>query len=357
LSSVSTELAVRLGQSPALLPHAFDVAHDRVIFVEMTRGDYQQASFLDARLLAAGALRESFAWHDVTDAIEAAPLRERCGFIFHIGHVGSTLLSRLMGAHARVFALREPLVLRTFALLAAERDNTIWSKEEIDARLTGCLALLSRTFEESQLAVIKATSFVSELASVLLARAAAPRALIMYVAPESYLATIMGGPNSREEARILTPQRLRRLQRRIGSDAWPRAALSEGESVALGWACEMSALAPAARAAGARARRVDFENFLAAPAEVLHAALAHFAIDATPGELRTILEGPDVHRYAKAPEHAYDARLRDEILNEARATHAAEIRRGLQWLERAAREFEAVRDALEFAAAGARETG
>jgi hypothetical protein len=348
-----TELAARLGASPALLPHALDVAHDRVLFVELTRGDYQHASFLDARLLAAGAVPRAFAWQEVMGAIEAAQLRERCGFIFHIGHVGSTLLSRLMGAHARVFALREPLVLRTFALLAAERDNTLWSAEETDARLTGCLALLSRTFEESQLAVIKATSFVSELASGLLARAAAPRALIMYLAPESYLATIMGGPNSREEARILTPHRLRRLQRRIGSDAWPRAALSEGESVALGWACEMSALAPAARAAGARARPLDFEKFLAAPGEVLHGALAHFGVDATPGELRAILEGPDLRRYAKAPEHAYDARLRDEVLKEARATHAAEIRRGLQWLERAAREFEAVRDALEFAAAGA----
>jgi hypothetical protein len=353
LTSVA-ELSAWLGKSPELLPHALDVSDDRVHFVEMTRADYAQASFLDARLLSAGKTRHTFAWRDVAAALRSAALREHCGFIFHIGHVGSTLLSRLMGSHARVFALREPLVLRTFALLLAENANTMWSAGEYDAHLADCLALLSRTYKPGQLAIIKATSFVSELAPALLARAAAPRALIMYVPPESYLATILGGPNSREEARILTPHRLQRLQRRIGCEAGALASLSEGESIALGWACEMSALARAACTAGVRARGVDFEKFLSAPGEVLHGALAHFGIEATPGELRAILEGPDMHRYAKAPEHAYDARLRAEVLTEARATHAAEIHRGLAWLERAARQFDAVGDALEFAATGAR---
>jgi hypothetical protein len=344
-----------LEKSPRLFPYALELPSDSVAFVELSRADYTRASFLDARILTAGTVQHAFAWREVTPAIEAAALAERCNFIFHIGHVGSTLLSRLTGAHARVFALREPMVLRTFAHLQRDPGESAqpWSAGEFDVRLGGCLKLFSRTFDPQQCALVKATSFVSDLAPALLMRASAPRAIMMYVAPETYLATIFGGPNSREEARMLAPQRLRRLRRRVGRDAWP-GALTEGEALALGWACEMSALTQAARAAGSRALPLDFEKFLAAPADSLRAVLRHFDIEASAGEVATIIDGPEMGRYSKAPEHAYDAALRRAVLDEARALHGAEIRRGLSWLEHAAKEFSAVRDALSFAATSGR---
>ncbi len=345
-----------LRNSPRLFPHALDLGSDRVAFVELERAEYARASFLDARILTAHTLQHSFAWGEAAAAIEAAGLIERSNFIFHIGHVGSTLLSRLTGAHARVFALREPTVLRTFAHLQSEPQQVphSLSAADLDARLGGCLKLLSRTFDPQQCATIKATSFVSELAPALLARASAPQAVLMFVAPQTYLASIFGGPNSRDEARMLTPQRLRRLRRRSGQDAWSDAPLSEGEALALGWACEMAALAQAARVAGARALPLDFERFLAAPADSLRAVLRHFGIEATAGELEVLVGGPDMRRYSKAPEHAYDAALRRAVLEEAHSLHAAEIRRGLAWLERAAMQFSAVRDALAFAQAASR---
>jgi hypothetical protein len=173
----------------------------------------------------------------------------------------------------------------------------------------------------------------------------------MYVSPESYLATILGGANSRQEAKILAPSRLRRLHRRIGAEPWRIESLSEGETLALGWACEMSALAQAARAAGERALRLDFDQFLARPPAVLFEALRHFDIETTSSEGEAIIAGPHMRRYSKAPEHAYDAALRFAVLSEARATHGAEIERGLRWLDRAAAEFAPVRDALLFASA------
>jgi hypothetical protein len=111
----------------------------------------------------------------------------------------------------------------------------------------------------------------------------------------------------------------------------------------------MSALEHAARAAGTRILRIDFDQFLADPSAHLFAAMHHFGIDATADEVRAILDGPDLRRYSKAPEHAYDASLRQEVLNEARRTHGVEIRRGLRWLELAASETAVVRDALVFA--------
>jgi hypothetical protein len=350
-TSSMDELAQSLAGSPVLFPHALDVGKDSVSFIRLERADYERASFLDARILSAQAAVQSMPWREVAAAVDAAQLAEHCTYIFHIGHVGSTLLSRLIGSHPRAFGLREPMILRVFAQLQAETGlrPPDWSESRFDARLSACLKLLSRTFDPRQCAVIKATSFVSELAADLLSRTSAPRAVTMCVSPESYLATILGGPNSRQEAKMLLPGRLRRLHRRIGGDVWRPESLSEGETLGLGWACETSALAQAKRAAHDAVLGVDFERFLAHPALILLAALRHLGIDATQGEAEAILRGPHMHRYSKAPEHAYDAVLRSEVLNEARAAHRAEIRRGLAWLDRAAAEFAPVRDAMQFA--------
>jgi hypothetical protein len=348
-------IAEDLGGSPELFPYMLDLPSDGVLFLRLKRTDYERASFLDARLHTPQVTSHALPWPQVAAAIDAARLTERCGFIFHIGHVGSTLLSRLIGAHSRAFSLREPVILRTFAQLSGELEvrPQLLRKEDFDARLTGCLKLLSRTFETRQLPIIKATSFVSEFATNLLSRASTPQAVMMFVSPESYIATILGGPNSRQEAKMLAPSRLLRLHRRIGAEAWQLASLSEGEVLALSWACEMSALAHAAHAGGRRVFPVDFDRFLLSPAALLSSVLRHFGIEAasdaeTANEVRAIIEGPDMRRYSKAPEHAYDAALRRDVLNAARTAHGAEIRRGLAWLDHAAVQSTAVRDALTF---------
>jgi len=283
-------------------------------------------------------------------------------------------LSRLIGAHPRVLALREPLMLRTFAQLRSPSPDTtagrgdlrgdgrggvreIWAREPgaYEKRLSGCLKLLSRTFDPQDLAILKATSFVAEIAPALLGRPAAPKALLLGVSPQSYLATIFGGPNSRKEAEVLLPGRAARLQRRAAARGEAASAdpQSEGEALALAWACETAALAQAAQVAGTRALSMDFDTFLAAPEAHLSRALGHFDRAADAEEIGRILGGPDISRYSKAPEYAYDASLRRDVLAAARSTHGAEIRRGLAWLERGAARSRPIRDALEYAATAA----
>jgi hypothetical protein len=334
------ELQESLARSPEWFPHSLDVRNDSVAFVRLTQSDYARASFLDGRILNQQTIGRVLPWLQVEALVNAAHLAEQCAFIFHIGHVGSTLLSRLIGAHPRVFALREPLILRSFAQAGSESAR-------FEAQLGSSLKLLSRTFNARQTAVIKATSFVSELAANLMSRASRPHAVAIYVSPESYMATILGGPNSRQEAKLLTPSRLARLHGRIGREVWRAETLSEGETLALAWACEMSALALVANTARERVYRVDFDQFLRDPTALL-GVFAHFGIEASAADVRAILAGPDMGRYSKAPEFAYDGALRAAVLNEARATHGAEIKRGLAWLERSSADFDAVRQAMAF---------
>jgi hypothetical protein len=344
------DLQGSLARSPELFPHSLDAHGEKIAFIHLSKSDYERASFLDARILTPRTAVQALTWQQVAAALASANLEERCGFIFHIGHVGSTLLARLIGAHPAAFVLREPLLLRVFARMNfGSKPSPNWSGGATRSRLTDTLKLFSRTFEGAQTPIIKATSFVSELSASLMQRPSAPKALLMFVSPESYLATILGGPASRQEAIALTPDRLRRLHRRIGAEVWQAETLSEGERLALGWACEMSALAQAAAEARDRIYRVNFDEFLTNPASLSN-VFRHFDIDATAAELGAILSGPEMRRYSKAPEYAYDAALRLAVLNEARVEHASEIRRGLNWLERAGAQFEPVRLALRLTA-------
>jgi len=320
----------RLRGSPELFPLDLDPADDAVAVLQLARVDYERASFLDGRLERPPLLRPSFA--EVAAAAEDLPVA--CDFIFHIGHVGSTLLSRLLGFHPQVFSLREPQALRTF--VQAKVAGGPWPDAVLEQRLSLFLALYSRTWAPGERALIKATSVVSEIAPRLLTLAPSARALMMTVAPATYLATILGGPNSRVELRMAAAERLLRLGRRLGATLGPAEAMSEGELAAMSWACEMAGLAAAGAAHPDRVRWVDFDSFLADPSAGLAAALRALHGAAEPEAVARLMSSGFLQRYSKAPTYAYGPEVRREVLRAAQAEAGEEIRRGLDWLERQA---------------------
>ncbi|MBS0275457.1 MAG: hypothetical protein JSR55_13975 [Proteobacteria bacterium] len=322
-----------LSPTPELFPFGLDVGSDSLTLLALSEADYAKASFLDGRLLKPGIQARTMPCASIQSAAAELDLMETCPFIFHIGHVGSTLLSRLLGRHEGVLALREPAILRTLAQLRAEPETfpRRWNDAEFEAHLSTLLKLWSRTFRPDQRAVVKATSFASELAAEILGRAYRPKAIFMFVSPQSYLATILGAENSPREAQMLAPLRARRLHRRIG--AAPQPATSMGELVAMSWASEMTALAAALPAARERILWLDFDRFLADPPSALGACFQHLGIAASDDRIAAIASGPDMRTYSKAQEYNYDAKLRSDVLTQAWAMHGAEIERGLNWLE------------------------
>ncbi len=310
-------------RSPAWLPLEAVGGH-AVRLVRLDEAAYRAASFLDQRLLALGYPHGQCSVPVLEAA--AARLSSRAHWIFHIGHVGSTLVSRLIGAHAEFFALREPALLRT---VAAQSPSPARS-----AALMLALALLGRTWRADQRAVIKATSFVSELAQPVLAGADDPVAIFMFAQPHAYLQTIFAGPVSRVESRQLTAARLARLGQRLDAGEWRPDPRSEGECIAMSWLCEMTVLHQAAARSEPRVAWVDFDDFLVAPAAALRAIFRALGSAPPAHEIEALVGGPLMRQYSKAPEHAYDAELRRSLLLAADHEHAPEIRRGMAWLHR-----------------------
>ncbi len=330
--------------SPRRLPFALDLETDRAAFVELTEAQYADASFLDDRILPLTGSPTWIGWRDLEAAGQG--LGSGCDFIFHVGHVGSTLLSRLLGQSERVFSLREPAILRAISRLedSAERGR----------RLAPVVRLLARVWRPPQRALIKATSFVGEIAPAIMAAADAPRAILMFAAPQAYIAGILAGPASRREMNLLAGSRLARLDRRVGA-GWRLEALGEGERAAMSWACELMGLAALAeRSAGGTVLWIDFDRFLDDPRAGLQRALRHLHGAAVPAEIEAMMSGPELRRYAKAPEHAYDAALRRRVLAQGHAAFREPIAEGLAWLNTLGAAWPPFAAAARAAAAGSR---
>ena len=339
--------------SPEIYPHAYDPSVDMVGVVRLSEAEFRNASFLDQRVLPPGREVSWAPWPALYNQVGRGRPAAGCDFIFHIGHVGSTLLSRLLGEHPAVFSLREPTPLRTLAAVEIDLDSpeSLMSPERFEARLGELIGLLSRTWRPGQKALVKATSTVSALAPRLLGADPQARALMMYSAPEAFLAWMFGARNSIQDLRMTAQLRMRRLHRAIGAQPYRLYDLSPGEFVAMSWAAEMASLATAAAGREARVLTVDFERFLDAPEAALARAFAFLGAQISPAEVEALARSPIMSRYSKAPEHAYDASLRREILDLGRTAQAAEIRKGLVWLEAAAKTHPAVARAVELAGA------
>jgi hypothetical protein len=336
---IESDLLTSLGEQPEWFPHELYATGEALTLLRMDEPAYRQVSFLDQRILGPDSQTRQLSWSQAAAAFSPAARRD-VQFIFHIGNVGSTLISRLLGELPEVFALREPLILRSFAELVRR-----WPGHEGEARIDTLRALLSRTFRPRQRAIVKATSFTSEIASRLVPGGSS--ALFLFATPQHYVENIMAGENSRVTAQMLAPSRVQRLARRCPGFALDPAGLTPARQAALGWACEMSSLeANAARMPADSVMWLDFDRFLADPTRHFAAVAAHFGTEVDPALARAIAEGPLMRRYSKAPEYEYSPQLRAEILAEARWRHAAAISDALGWLNALASRYPAIAQAI-----------
>ena len=302
---------------------ALDPIADLIRFVELSPEAYRAESFLDDRILQRGSKSHLVKWAEV-QATCPADVRTDARWIFHIGHVGSTLVSRLLGELDGVLAVREPRSLR---------DLTFFPREIRDKFVPGTRALMSRTFAKDEAAVIKATSMVSEIAAEL-AGTKAP-ALFLHTSAEVYLQTILAGDGSPAELQTLAAYYAQRAQR----SGLPFQAEAEqpAQVAALVWACEMAALESAAeRIPSDNLRWLDFDRFIEAPTEQLCDTAKFFGLSPKDDRIAEIVSGPLMNRYSKALEYQFGPDTRRQLLALAAQRHGASIATALAMLNRAA---------------------
>jgi hypothetical protein len=324
-----------LAASPDIFVQKLDLARGAALLVQLDETTYRAASFLDDRILTAGL---KGGWVGLAKLLEAAAaIRDTkpLHYIFHTGHVGSTLLSRLLDESGCVLSLREPLPLRTLADArdALGRPESLLSSRDLETLERGLLRLWSRGYAATHSVVLKATSSTCRIAVPLLGMHATARAVYLNLAAEPYLATLLAGQNSGIDLRGHGPVRIRRLQQAINTPLTPLHALSLGELAAMSWLTETWNQHDAVTSFTARVLALDFDQLLAdIPAGMARVA-AHLQLPVEPRWLAAAARSQVLTRYSKSPDFEYSPQLRGELLRESRRSNAAQIAAGLRWLE------------------------
>jgi hypothetical protein len=344
VNSAARDLEALLPVSPNAWAHNLDLPGGRVLVLRLDERTYHAASFLDDRILTPSTQGAWLPGATVSEASRRVGEPRPLHFIFHTGHVGSTLLSRLLDETGLVLPLREPLLLRALADAGESigRTESLLSEAQFGALIDMSRGLWSRGYASTRAVVVKATSSAGRLAPELLARSPASKAVYLGLAAEPYLATLLGGANSATDLRGHGPGRMRRLLAGRCLPLQPLHALSTGELAALGWLAESLSRRDAVTAHGSRVMRLDFDAFLADVPGQLARVASHFGLAADAAVLAKAATGPVLGRYSKAPQLPFPPGERAARLAESRRSNRDEIARGLAWLERLGAEDAAI---------------
>ncbi len=319
---------------PSVYPFQIDWSNGTAVMVQMSPAEFERAAVLDQRAFSGRPQAQQVALADLSARAAALPDRP-LGLVFHVGHCGSTLLSRLLGALPGGFGLREPLPFRDLAAAWAEREQP-WALRSPG----GCRqdqAWLRRIWARrpatAALSVVKATSFCSVLAADWLETFAGDAAVCLTVSPETYLASIFVHDGYMADIHGSARTRLCSALERFSAPPPAMHALAPGPRVALSYACDAINHAAALTWSPDRTRHVDFDAYLADPLERLSDLAAFFGLPASEAEVAAVLAGAIAGRYSKAEGYPFGSGERSARLAEARARRTADIREGLAWLD------------------------
>lgn len=332
-----TGLLHNLRTDARVYPHQLDLLNDTVLLVRLGESELREHSFLDQRVLKQGMSYEWTGWGQFAAVAGAIPAKLPA-YIFHIGHCGSTLLSRLVSAATGTPALREPLPLRSIAFDQSDGAAALLSADDRQARLGIFERVWARGAAQT---VVKATSMCTNVMDLVDAGAAM---VFVYQLVEVHLAVVLAGENKLQDLRGFAQNRYRRLQA-FDVDMAPLAELSVGELAALSWLAEVVSASSALRQR--QVVTLEFDRFLEHPADSLAAVCEGLGMNVTLDACRTAVNGPIMRRYSKAPEHEYGPELRRDIIADSRRRNDSAIREGLAWIQRAAATSTAVSEAID----------
>lgn len=303
----------------------------------MTAENYRASIFLDNRIALPGDAPSAQIDFTALCGQFSAVAEAETRYLFHISHVGSTLLSRLLGCKREVLSLREPLLLRWLSFFKSElgKAESRINALTYEAFLETSLGLISRPLGEIDQVIVKATSFTNNIAQDILTTQPKARAIGIYSRLDAFVATILKGGGGWNDILELSPIRLKRLHNMIGREAWQLSRLSPGEIAAMSWLCEMATLSRTAAQVGDRFMWLDFDAYLAQPdlnfARMCESLCLHWTDEDCAASERSGLRG----QYSKDSRVRYGSETRQAQISAILMHQSAEVARARAWVDNA----------------------
>lgn len=306
---------------------------------EFTAADYLRAAFLDERALAHRPVRGlDTTLADIEQALSNAHAEQPpLHWLFHVGHCGSTLISRLLDVLPGLLGLREPLPLLELAMRSIEPAAPTGrvSQQTFEHELALTLNVLRRGFADTRSILVKPTSVVALLGPELLSRLPQSRAIGLSMKLRPWLAIMLRDPALRHGMRHQAPVRIAAWHRLTGEGALRIHALDDAQLLSMSWLVQQlqwRALR-AEHALAGRLLAIDFDDFLADPRSHLLTLAQHLGYAADPVALAPQRCAELLARYAKDPAQRFDADTRRHEIDTATRRFADDIARGMAWAQ------------------------
>ncbi len=297
----------------------------------MTRQTYQQSLFLDDRFSAAGNQQHVVSLAKVQQQLESVSVLPAT-WIFHVGHCGSTYLSRMLEQLGGLLALREPLPLRALAAFNRDLNDplSLMNPVDFDQWLDVVVSLLTRRYDANLATVVKATSDCAPLAKALLATHSEHRALRVSLSLEQYLKTMLRSDLRRQELMHFAQSRLADLHAINLATEVRIYELSAGELAAMCWLSVSRVLGDMG---GGHTLDVDFDQFLAQPEASLATIAEFLGLTTDPVDIEKVASGEVAKGYSKDPSMGYNGEIRAQELAASANANGDQIDAGLRWAQ------------------------
>ncbi|MGH8397146.1 MAG: hypothetical protein ACRETA_02725 [Gammaproteobacteria bacterium] len=333
-----------LQDNPDFLLQNLDFQNQSGLIVKIDERAYRQASFLDERVFSTDTQGAWFPFQTLLEATTGLTIQKAPHFIFHIGHCGSTLISRLLGELPETFSLREPIAPLALAVIRREMgaDNAPLDMETWRRLFAMSLTSLSRTYNINDRPIIKLTSAAGNLLEPVLQANAASKALLLYVDLETWLAIMLRAEATRENLHAYSGVWLKDFQRLTGRDDIQLQALDDTRQAVISWLTMMLSFQLADKRYPGRTQWLNFDDFLLHTTEHLASISEFFGLQLSTQQSQELPSSPLLRSYSKIPTQAFNPGLRTQELQEAQTQFHDEIQKGLRWAEELCRDTPAL---------------
>lgn len=308
----------------------FGVKEDTALFVRMDRESYARSIFFDRRLQPVEKRFINVPVQQLLDHLGASGFDPpKLRFIHHFAHSGSTLLARALERPGNL-VIREPAHLRQVGVSAGAAAGAALPGPQ-DAMLKLSLALLGKRFAEGSTIIIKGNVPISLVGEAIASADPGQPAVLLHFPLEDYCAAVLRTPNHRRWVESVCSEIRLDTDPMVGD----LARLSVAEKAGALWFAMIRRFETLLTRYPAM-RSLEANRFFDRPEEAIFAVSACLDAGLDREEARSVAAGPLFSTYSKNPGLPYDASVRIERREQAKADLEDELRSARRWVERRA---------------------
>jgi hypothetical protein len=298
-------------------------------FVRMSQETYDASPFLDQRIVTVDGSRFDVDLGGLLELSRSSKADLKpAGIIFHHAYACSTLLARCLSGVGGALVLREPDVLHQLAMVAQADLDLDW-----DELLDLAIRLLSRTFEPSQVPIVKAKSTCNRMIHLLRDRFPAMPALFLYTDLDGFVIASLKDEGRRKWLEAMYRARLSEASAYPELASSAARAQSASDKAAFIWALDVLHFKQAFESPGGEGLvSLYCDRFLAEPAAVLRVVAKYFGVRPSEERIARVLAGPEFNTYSKDFSTEYSKENRELELARLREALRAEILEARQWV-------------------------